>query len=130
MSPEDSPPPPGGQHHQQQQHNQPRHHQQNGGKRSRGSSAGGGIGGGGHASVNDATSPTHQQYLGILELILSSTIKGNLKHFSFECLGDAAAALPHWPDLEADSNQLPPGIGIDDLQAFVTLYRDHCEVCM
>ena len=43
-------------------------------------------------------------------------------------LGDAAAALPHWPDLEADSNQLPPGIDIDDLQAFVTLYRDHCEV--
>lgn len=43
-------------------------------------------------------------------------------------LGDAAAALPHWPDLEADSNQLPTGIDIDDLQAFVTLYRDHCEV--
>lgn len=43
-------------------------------------------------------------------------------------LGDAAAALPQWPDLEADSSQLPPGIDIDDLQAFVTLYRDHCEV--
>ena len=42
--------------------------------------------------------------------------------------GDAASALPHWPDLEADSNQLPAGIDIDDLQAFVTLYRDHCEV--
>ena len=44
------------------------------------------------------------------------------------CVGDAAAALPQWPDLEADSSQLPPGIDIDDLQAFVTLYRDHCEV--
>jgi len=43
-------------------------------------------------------------------------------------LGDPAAALPHWPDLEADTSQLPAGIDIDDLQAFVTLYRDHCEV--
>ena len=53
----------------------------------------------------DAAWPAHQQYL-----------------------GDAAAALPHWPDLEADSSQLPAGIDIGDLQAFVTLYRDHCEV--
>uniref|UniRef100_A0A0P5J0A2 Transcription factor RFX3 n=1 Tax=Daphnia magna TaxID=35525 RepID=A0A0P5J0A2_9CRUS len=68
-----------------------------------------GAKGGAHSSSGslDATSPTHQQYL-----------------------GDAAAALPHWPDLEADSNQLPPGIDIDDLQAFVTLYRDHCEAML
>ena len=32
------------------------------------------------------------------------------------------------PDLEADCNQLPPGFDVDDLQCFVTLYRDHCEV--
>jgi len=65
--------------------------------------------GGAHGSGGslDATSPTHQQYL-----------------------GDPAAALPHWPDLEADTNQLPAGIDIDDLQAFVTLYRDHCEAML
>jgi len=64
---------------------------------------------GGHSSSGnlDATSPAHQQYL-----------------------GDAAAALPQWPDLEADSSQLPTGIGISDLQAFVTLYRDHCEAML
>lgn len=51
-----------------------------------------------------------------------------LKMFLSVSAGDPAAALPQWPDLEADSSQLPPGIDIDDLQAFVTLYRDHCEV--
>ncbi|XP_046455076.1 DNA-binding protein RFX2-like isoform X8 [Daphnia pulex] len=68
-----------------------------------------GAKGGAHSSGGsmDATSPTHQQYL-----------------------GDAAAALPHWPDLEADRNQLPQGIDVDDLQAFVTLYRDHCEAML
>lgn len=73
------------------------HHQQNGKRPAKSGAAS-------SSSSLDAASPGHQQYL-----------------------GDAAGALPHWPDLEADSNQLPAGIDIDDLQAFVTLYRDHCE---
>jgi|LakMenEpi03Aug12_release.lakeMendotaPanAssembly.Ray.scaffolds.fasta_scaffold1744454_1 hypothetical protein len=70
----------------------------------------------------DATSP------------LSSTISffllipNQLNHIIFGFFFCPAAALPHWPDLEADRNQLPPGIDVDDLQSFVTLYRDHCEV--
>lgn len=108
MSVEDSPP---GVQHQRQQNGGKRGNNKSGsgnsGTGGPGSAGGGGGssggGGGGGGSLN--SSLTHQQYL-----------------------GDAAAALPQWPDLEADSSQLPPGIGIDDLQAFVTLYRDHCEV--
>jgi hypothetical protein len=69
----------------------------------------------------------------------SSTISGyrfflisnQLNHIIFGfffCPGDAAAALPHWPDLEADRNPLLPGMDVDDLQSFVTFYRDHFEV--
>lgn len=87
--------------------------------------------GGAHGSGSslDATSPTHQQYLGIFS---QKICLKKLMTSSFTLIetisGDAAAALPHWPDLEADTSQLPAGIDIDDLQAFVTLYRDHCEV--
>jgi hypothetical protein len=76
----------------------------------------------------DATFPTHQQYLGIVFFLSQINWITSFLGFFFFCPGDAATALPHWPDLEADRNQLPPGIDVDDLQAFVTLYRDHCEV--
>ena len=92
-----------------------------------------GAKGGAHSSSGsmDATSPTHINNIWVSFFFLNQPNQLNqmmLNIVFWFCPGDAAAALPHWPDLEADRNQLPPGIDVDDLQAFVTLYRDHCEV--
>jgi hypothetical protein len=57
------------------------------------------------------------------------TYPKSIESHHFSGLFCPAAALPHWPDLEADGNPLPPArIDVDDLQSFVTLYRDRCEV--
>jgi hypothetical protein len=53
--------------------------------------------------------PSHQQYR-FFYLSQINWITSFLGFFFF-CPGDAATALPHWPDLEADRNQLPPGMG-------------------
>ena len=43
-------------------------------------------------------------------------------------LGDASLALPDFTELKFGTTPLPDGVTHDDVKAFQSLYREHCEV--
>jgi hypothetical protein len=73
----------------------------------------------------DATFPTHQQYLGIVFFL----IPNQLKITSFLGFVLSSCRITSLAGFGSRSQSIASRrMDVDDLQSFVTLYRDHCEV--
>ncbi|XP_070564347.1 transcription factor RFX3-like isoform X8 [Ptychodera flava] len=52
------------------------------------------------------------------------------QHSHQQYLGDATQALPQFSDIDFGERPLPDGLTKDDIKAFQSLYREHCEAIL